>query len=248
MRAGMPIRDAFKSAVLGFKKFVGTQVELDPHRAMGAIKDALLHTGSVSFGETHGVYSHADFVTDFIPYAAEAGADRLYVEMFHQRNQKYIDEFQDSDDPRGLIWLMNNSPSFSDKMWVHFWNVLQAAKDYGLRIVTVQPDKLDSVFPGMEIFCRNIRFEQAVLKDQKAKATERPFIFMCGAWHLDRFMCSNGSPIHDMFGGAGVIIANGGRCLVRPGSKSRLAHMFVPHAPHQTPITPQPIRRKPQLV
>lgn len=249
MRASLPIRDFFRNASLGLKKMVGSQVELDPDYSKKTIQNVLAHTGVIAFGETHGIYSHADFVAAFMPYARAADADRLYVEMFHERNQRYIDQFQDDGDPSGLIWLMNNSPSYSDKMWVHFFEVLKAARDNGLRIVTVEPDRhtLHSVFPGMEIFYKNLRWENAIRADQKKKKSERPFVLYCGAWHLDRFMCCNASPIHEIFGGAGVAIDNGEYCLIRPGSGGSLAYAFVPRAPHQTPITMRPIRRKPQI-
>jgi len=148
-----------------FKRATGVNVVADPHVAMTDIQSAMTHFGSVSFGETHGVYSHADSVERFIPYAAAKGADRLYVEFFHRRNQHYIDQWQDHNDPSGLVWLMNVSPSFSEHMWAHFFKVLKAAKDNGMRVITMQPDTLDSVYPGMEIFYRNMMFENVIRAD-----------------------------------------------------------------------------------
>lgn len=243
----LPVRALATRLSIEFQKFVGKDVERDPSHVMPRIRSAMEQSGKIVFGEVHGNYSHAEFVSAFMPFARAAGADRLYVEMFHQRNQKYIDAWQDGGDAGSIIWLMNRSPSFSVHMWQHFWNVLQAAHDNGLRIVTIEPDRKESVYPGMEIFYRNMMWENAIDADQKIKGGKAPYVVYCGAWHLDRSRCAGASPLHEMMKSAGVVLENGRYSLILPRRQAAAARMYVPTSPYQTPICLWPQLRGAQI-
>ncbi len=231
-----PVRDVVRSVVTHFQKAVDGNVAHGREAALARIKGAVASKGAVVGAETHGMYAHADFMCEVICAVAEAGGDRLYIEMFHERHQDKIDDWQDRGDASGLIWLMNKLPGHSEKMWQRFWQVLQMAKACGMRVVAVEPDSLPQLYPGMQIFFRNLKWQDKIEADQRAKGNERPYVLYCGEWHVDRARCANATPIHGLLKAAAFVFDEGAHCLVPPLRAQSPARMFVPRAADQTPL------------
>ncbi|MCB1537858.1 MAG: ChaN family lipoprotein [Rhodospirillales bacterium] len=234
------IVDAACSVSLHFQMAVRRNVQGTLPQALRFMQDVFERAGGIVMGETHGMYSHAEFIEAFIPHAASVGADRLYVEMFTRGQQQYLDQWQDGGDRGALAWLLNHLPAHSERMRLYYQRIMHAAHENGLRVVGVEPDSKPVFYPGTNLFMRNMMWENAILADQNGKSCLRPFMLVCGAFHLDPYRCAHGRPIHDMLRIAGVRLGTGRPCLVPPLKSGNAAYMSVPRHPEQPPLMPVP--------
>lgn len=208
-----------------------------------ALSGILGRKGALALGEVHGDYAFADFVTDFIPHAAKAGATRLYVEMFRREHQPLIDAWQDGGREDAIVGHIDSrTMAYSQNMWVHYWQVLQAASKNGIRVVAIEPDEVYSPYPGMEMLARNIEWQKNIDADQKSDGAGAPYLLYCGLGHLSRRICKGSSPIDEMMDIPGVTMKHGrvGACSLAHGfvKAARSFNLFVPRAANQTPIFP----------
>ncbi len=235
--------DGVRSLSMSFQMAVRAHVYGTIPQALSIMQEALERTGGMVFGETHGMYSHADFISDFIPRAGESGADRFYVEMFTQRQQGDINTWQDRGDKGALAWLLNHLPAHSEHMRLYYWKMLTAARDSGLRVVGIEPDNKPVFYPGTNIWARNMMWENAIEADQKAKGgAQKPFLVVCGAHHLDPYRCGYTTPLHKWFEVAGIRLGNGRPCLVPPLRRHAPAYMSLPRHAGQTKLMEIPKR------
>lgn len=236
------VLDGLRSVAMNFHIAVRRNVCSTIPQALSVMGEAMVRSGGMSIGTNHGLYHHSELVRKFIPIASARGADRFYTEIFSVRNQTEVDEWQDGGNLDALVWLLNRTRAHSERMRHFFFDMLLETHQHGLRVVTIDPANKPAYARGTNIFMRNFAWQDKIEEDQAGKDEKRPFVLLCGDYHMDPYRCGHTSPIHALLGIAGVRLGTGRPCLVPPlpVRKNAPAFMSVPRHSEQTPLIYDP--------
>lgn len=206
----------------------------------GCISEAarlLQHNNGIAVGEVHGDYAHARFMKALLPKAAAMGVRHMYVEMFRQSRQDMLDRWQDDGDPQDLMAHINRQRfGYSTYNWVHYWDVLEVARQSGIRVTTIEPDEIPAPrHPGLIMMTRNIAWQKRI--DQSQMEAPGKYILYCGQGHLEARECGGRSTMQAMMNISGIFLKRGLPGFMPAMRTPDLHHCWVPKAPDQTPIS-----------
>lgn len=207
-------------------------------KILNTISRSLTEFNGAAFGEIHGNYSSADFMIEMAPFFAKQGVDTVYVEHFRQRNQPMLDKWQNGQDKEGILrqWIQaNHYHSYATYAWNRYWKLFNAYKNEGIRIVAIEPDTVESSYPGMEMYYRNAKWDDCIRADLAERKDHGHYIIYCGQDHLFNRK-SGGVSIVSMRKIKGFVLDNGAYSHRIMADRS-LYSVTIPKAADQTKIT-----------
>jgi hypothetical protein len=88
------------------------------------------------FESWHGTYAYPRLMIDLMPVFARQNVTRLYVEAIPAKKQALLDQWQQTGDEGGITHYLNSiHKAYSRGMWKHYWMMMQAAHENGIKIV-----------------------------------------------------------------------------------------------------------------
>lgn len=157
----------------------------------GQIKDLFAaavknHKGVAVSEAWHGRYAYPLFIRDMMPVWALMNVTRFYTEMVPSSKQNLLDAWQDGGDEKGIVdYFDAEFEGYSRKMWAHYWLMLQAARENGIRVVGIDNPEIKTGYgPVFDAPFKTMHWESTILKDQKNVGPDEKFVVYGGELHL----------------------------------------------------------------
>lgn len=233
-----PLRRAADMVNIGLSCVYNHQSEKRYDKILSTISAVLGEFNGAAFGEIHGNYSSADFMGEIAPFLKSRGVDTLFVEHFTQNSQPMLDKWQENREEETTLrqWIeANHYHSYATYAWQRYWMMLNEYKDHGIRIIGIDPDTVQSVYPGTDMYYRNAKWDERIRQDMSERGDSAGrYAIYCGQDHLFN-RTSGGVSIVTMQDIKGFVLDNGSYAHRRM-LDSRLYSLTVPRAADQTRI------------
>lgn len=233
-----PLRRAADVINIGLSCAYNQHSEKRYDKILTTIGNVLEEFNGAAFGEIHGNYSSADFMTELAPFFKAQNVRTLFVEHFSQGTQPMVDKWQNDQEESVTLrqWIeANHYHSYATYAWQRYWKMFNAYKDVGIKIVGIDSDTIQSVYPGTDMYYRNAKWDDRIREELAENDDKGSYLIYCGQDHLfDR--TSGGVSIVSMQKIKGFVLDNGAYAHRRM-LDSRLYSLTVPKAADQTQIT-----------
>lgn len=208
MKMSRPLREHFKMAVARFSKKPANSGML-----VDIFRDALSHNKGVAIGEEwHGDYSFPLFMSAMMPVFKEMNVTRFYTEMALAGKQSIIDDWQEGRDEESFPDHLDSQPNYfaySKHMWQHYWLMMCAAREEGIKIVGLDnPDIRTGYGAVMDAPFKTMFWESVIEKDRKTAKPGELYVVYGGESHVT----DHGDPfkgIHQILGVPRILLKKG---------------------------------------
>jgi|GEM_PF-5324301 hypothetical protein len=227
-----------EQANLAFSRFTRKTADLTQIKDLfaAAVKN---HRGIAISEACHGRYAYPLLMADMMPIWAQKNVARFYTEMVPASKQALLDKWQDSGDDKGITdYFDAEFEGYSKKMWAHYWLMLQAAHENGIRVVGVDNPEIRSGYgPAVDAPFKTMHWEGIISKDLRNLAPDQRYVVYGGESHLvDMGGALRG--IHQYLEIPRVLMREGPYTIAsHPLDKKPSFEVRIPQASRQDPIS-----------
>ncbi len=184
MRLSRPIREVFNVEV-SRRRVEPVQVET----LTEIFRNTLSHHKGIAIGEQwHGDYSFPLFMRDMMPAFKEMNVTRFYTEMALAEEQAIINDWQEGRDEDSFPDHLDSAPNYfaySKHMWQHYWLMMCAAREAGIKIVGIDNPKIRTGYGAvMDAPFKTMFWESTIEKDRKTAGARERYIVYGGESHI----------------------------------------------------------------
>ncbi len=160
------------------EKVIPSNIKMD--RPEKLVSDLLKVNSGVAIGDDHGEVCVTDFIQTELPAMQRQGVGTIYFEMIESEHQNALDQYMETGDPKIIEDIIsygwaNKSPGMKQ----HYFDVIEAARDAGVRVVAI-----DRAEMGNRFHDSNPHWVDVIEKDREQRPLEEKFIVYGGHYHF----------------------------------------------------------------
>ena len=123
---------------------------------------------------------------DMMPFFKSQNVTRLCVEMVQTSKQAILDSWQQGHDENSFPdYLDSHYHAYSSRMWQHYWLMMSAAKDNGIKIVGLDKPEIKSGYGDVfDAPFKTMHWETVIKNEQETMQDGEKFLVYGGELHM----------------------------------------------------------------